>query len=90
MLTHELPDVFDRVEFRAFWRQRDESDVLRHLEFFGHVPASLIDQQGGMASERNLFGDFDQKQVHRLDVAEGQHEARALALLRADGSENIH
>jgi hypothetical protein len=32
---------------------------------------------------------FGQVQVHCLDVATGQHKARALALLRTDCPENV-
>src|SRR5712671_1033 len=27
VVAHELPDVFDRVEFRRLWRQRHQGDV---------------------------------------------------------------
>jgi hypothetical protein len=42
-----------------------------------------------MLSRRNLLGDFDQVQVHRLGIAQGQNQAGAFALFGADGSEDI-
>ena len=32
VVAHELPDVFDRVEFGRSWRQRQYSDVVRYLQ----------------------------------------------------------
>ena len=32
VIAHKLPDVFDRVEFRTFWREGDDGDVGRHDE----------------------------------------------------------
>ena len=32
VVAHELPDVFDRVQFRALGRQGHEGDVCRHAE----------------------------------------------------------
>ena len=34
-------------------------------------------------------GDFREVQVHRFGIAEGQDQSRALALFRADGTEDI-
>ena len=72
VVAHELPDVFDRVEFRAFWRQRNDGDIGRHDEALRHMPASLVDQKDGMGSRRNGFGDLRKMQVHRLAAA-GRH-----------------
>ena len=89
VVAHELPDVFDRVEFRAFWRQRNDGDIGRHDEALRHMPASLVDQKDGMGSRRNGFGDLRKMQVHRLAVAGRQDQGRALALLGADRAEDI-
>src|SRR5712692_11284713 len=43
VVADELPDVFNRVEFRAFGRQRDERDVWRHDELVGQVPSGLVE-----------------------------------------------
>src|SRR5262249_19068902 len=32
VVAHELPDIFDRIELGAFWRQRNDGDVCRHDE----------------------------------------------------------
>jgi hypothetical protein len=36
-----------------------------------------------------MLGDFGQMQVHRKGVASGEHEAGALALLGANGAEDV-
>ena len=89
VFTHELPDVLDRVQFRAFGGQWHECDVVRHNEPVRHMPAGLIDQQHGVRARRNLSCDFGEMQTHRLDVASGQDEARGLAFLRTDRAEDI-
>ena len=89
VVAHELPDVFLRVEFGAFRRQGDDSDVGRHDETRRHVPAGLIDQQHGVSTRRDGFGDLIEMQVHRLGIAGGQNQGRALSLLRADRTEDV-
>jgi hypothetical protein len=89
VVAQKLPDVFDRIELGAFWRQRNDGDVCGHEEAGRQVPASLIDQEDGMGSGRNRFGDLCKMQVHRLAVAGRQDQGRALALLGADRAEDI-
>ena len=53
------------------------------------MPASLIDQEDSVGIGRDGLGDLRQVQVHRLGVASRQDQGRALALLRADRTEDI-
>ena len=89
VVAHELPDVLDRVELGAFWRQRNDGDVGRHGEAGRQVPAGLIDQEDGMGSRRDCFADLRKMQVHCLAIAGRQDQGRALALLGADRAEDI-
>ena len=89
VVAHKLPDVFDRIELGAFWRQRNDGDICGHEEAGRQVPASLIDQEDGMGSGRNRFGDLCKMQVHRLAVAGWQDQGRALALFGADRAEDV-
>jgi hypothetical protein len=89
VVAHELPDIFHRVELGGFRRQRDNGDVVRHDQADRHVPASLIDQEYGVGAGRNILGDLREVQVHRLGVAGRQDQRRALALPRADRSEDV-
>jgi len=89
IIPHELPDVLHGVEFRAFRRKRDDGDVLGHNEARRHVPASLVDQEHGMNPWRDRLGDLEEMQVHCFGVASRQDQGRALALLRAHGTEDV-
>ncbi len=53
------------------------------------MPSGLVDEEDGVGSWCDRFGDFGQMQVHRFGVAGGQDQSRALALFRADGTEDI-
>ena len=53
------------------------------------MPASLIDQEDGVSTGRDDRGDLGEMQVHRLSVAGRQDQGRALALLWADGAEDV-
>lgn len=54
VVTHELPDVLDRVQLVAFRRKRHQRDVGRHDEMAGQVPTSLIEEENGMLAGRNF------------------------------------
>ena len=53
------------------------------------MPASLIDQKDGVGTGRDDRGDLREVQVHRLGIASRQDQGRALALLWADGAEDV-
>ena len=53
------------------------------------MPSGLIDEEDGVGSLCNRLGDFREVQVHRFDIAGRQDQGRALALFRADGTEDI-
>ena len=72
VVAHELPDIFDRVEFGRLGRQRHQGDVVGDVELVGKVPAGLIEQQNGVGSRRHHLRDFRQMQRHRGGVAARQ------------------
>jgi hypothetical protein len=49
----------------------------------------LVEDEHGVSPRRHLRRDLGEVQVHRLGVAGGQDQGRALALLRADGAEDV-
>ncbi len=53
------------------------------------MPSGLIELQHGVLAGADLFADLGQVQVHYDRVAEGQDQDCALALLRADGAEDV-
>ena len=89
VLAHELPDIFDRVQFRAFGRQRDDSDVGRDFELVRRVPSGLIHQHDGMGTRCDRLRYFSQMQRHGFGIAERQYQTGGLAVLRADGAEDV-
>jgi len=89
VIPHELPDVFDRIEFWAFGWQRNDADILGYDERLGHMPPSLIHDHRSMGAKCHGSGDFDKMQVHRLCIAERQDKPCALAKGRADRSEDV-
>ena len=53
------------------------------------VPSSLIDEEDGVGARCDHQGDLREVQVHRLGVACGQDQGCALALFRADRTEDV-
>jgi len=53
------------------------------------MPSGLIDEEDGVGSWCDRLGNFHEVQVHRFGIAEGQDQSRALALFRADGTEDV-
>src|SRR5919199_6826291 len=89
VVPHELPDVLLRVQLGTLRGQGHEGDVRRHGEPGRGVPPGPVDQQRRMPPCCDLLRDGGQVQGHRLGVAAGQDEARGLALLGADGAEDV-
>jgi hypothetical protein len=89
VVAHELPDVFDRVEFGRFGWQRHQGDVVRDVELVREVPAGLVEQQHGVGSGGDGLGDFFQMQRHGGGIAARQNEAGCGSLSRTDGTEDV-
>jgi len=89
VVAHELPDVLDRVEFRAFGGKRDDADVAGHFELASGMPSGLIHQHDSVRARRDGERYFGQMQRHGLGVAEGQDETGTLAVLRADRAKDV-
>jgi len=89
VLAHKLPDVFDRVQFRAFGWQGDDGDVGRDFKLVRSVPSGLIHQHDGVGTRRDRLRYFSQMQRHGFGIAERQHQTGSLAVLRADRAEDI-
>src|SRR4051812_23737323 len=87
--TYGLPDVLDRVQLRRLGRKRHEGDVVRDHKSLGLMPARLVHQDEGMRARRDRLRDFVQVQGHALRGAAGQNQARAFALSRTDGPEEV-
>ena len=53
IVAHELPDILDGIEFRAFGRERDDADVVGETSAV-EVPPGFIEDQYGMG----VMGDL--------------------------------
>jgi len=89
VVAQELPYVLLRIELGALGRQRHDGDVGGHDELGGEMPSGLVEQQGGVASGSDVGRDGGEVQVHRRGVAPRQDQPDRLAVLGADGAEDI-
>lgn len=83
VVTHELPDSLDLVEFGRMGRQRQHGDGVGDHEVAGDVPARAIEDQRGVRPRINGAADLGDVLVHGRGVATGHHQAGALARLGA-------
>jgi len=89
VIPHELPDIFDGVEFGAFRRQGQKGDVGRDDQITGEMPSGLIQQDHRMSARRHRRRDFFEVQRHRLGVAKWQNQASAFSSCRTDRPEQV-
>ena len=83
VLSHELPDIFLRVEFRCTRRQRHEREIGWNLEVFGAVPAGLVEDKDGVGTGGDPCGDLIEVKLHGFGVAERENEGRAGSMFGA-------
>lgn len=89
VIAHELPDIFDRIEFRAFGWKRDDADSVRYDECVCHMPASLIHEHDGMGIRGYVSGDFGKMQVHCVGIANWQNKPCTFPQGRADRPKDV-
>jgi len=82
-------DVFNRVEFGAFGRQRDDADVIGDDKLSGHVPPGLIHQHDRVGARGDGERYLGQVQRHGFGIAEWEDEPGALAVFRAYRAEDV-
>lgn len=58
VVAHELPEVLSGIELEAFGRQCRQRDVGGNSEPRRHMPASLIEEQHGVAAGCHFGRDF--------------------------------
>lgn len=85
----QMPDVLDGVQLGAFGRQRDDADILGHVQLPSHVPPRLIHQHDRVSTGGDGERYLGQMQGHGFGIAEGQNQTGALAVLRADRAEDV-
>jgi hypothetical protein len=50
------------------------------MSLVGQMPTGLVEDEHDVSTRRHCHRDLAQMQVHRRDVAAGQHKGRALAV----------
>jgi len=89
VVSHELPHILDRVQFRRPRRQEHQGDVVRHFQLRCDVPSGLVENEHCVRAGIDSVADFGKVFLHRLGVAIGKDEASSFALFRADRAEDI-
>ena len=87
VVAHELPDIFDRVQFGTSRRKRHEGDIGGHDQFGGSVPSGLIEDNDRMRAVCDVNGYFRKMKAHGRAVAIWHYDPGCFTLSRADGSE---
>ena len=89
VIAHELPKVFDWIEFwRLCWQWQDRY-IFWHDEIVRQVPTRLVHDEDGMGVIGNMAGYLDQMLVHGMRIAPRHDEGCGLAKLRAYRTEDI-
>ena len=88
VVAHKLPDILDRVELGAAWRERQQGDVGRHDQFGRTVPSGLIEDDDGMGTGCHVEGDLFKMHAHRFTIAAGHDDAGSLAFSEAYRTED--
>ena len=89
VISHELPEIFDGVQLRRSWRQRQQGDVVGKVQGLGCVPAGLIEDQNSVMPGLDLCADLGEMGIHAVAVAIGHDDAGGTAGLRADSTEDV-
>ncbi len=49
-IAHEPPDILDRVEFKTFGWERDDTDFSGNIQLISHMPTGLIHQHSSVSA----------------------------------------
>jgi len=89
IVAQELPDILDGVQLGALGWERHDRDGRGHDKVARQMPSGLVEEKDRVLARRDLARDFGEVQGHRLGIAAGQDECCALAVVRADRSEDV-
>ena len=74
VLTQELPNVLDGIEFRCSGWKPDQCDIARNVELSGRVPGSPVHDHGSMSLRRDHGADFIEVVLHGACVGIGHDQ----------------
>ena len=58
VMSEELKEVLDRVQFWGIGRQEEQRDVVGEVEIMGGMPSGLVEDNDGMDAVGDLGADF--------------------------------
>ena len=87
--AHELPDVFHGVQFRRVGRQRQQHDVVGHIEPRRAVPARAVEHQQGDGADGDAATNLGHMLVHGRDIDLRHDDGGTDTALRTDRPEQI-
>ena len=88
VLAQVIPEVFDRIKFRAVGRERQQVECGGNLQGRGGVPTGAIQQHQAMVVGK-AGGGVGQKQGHGLGIHPGQDQRAELSIEGADGGQSV-
>ena len=88
VLAQVIPEVFDRVEFGAVGRKRQQVEGGGNLQAPGGVPTGAIQQHQAMVVGE-AGGGVRQEQGHGFGIHPGQNQRAEFAIERADGGQAV-
>src|SRR5438034_286788 len=80
LLSQFPPEMFDRVDFWTISGLKDQADIRWYPQFFGPVPACLIDLHDKKVVGK-VLGHLRQKEIHHLGIGVRQDEGGHQAML---------
>jgi hypothetical protein len=90
VLAEELPDILDRVQLGRIGRQRQQAEVVGHLQLAARlVPAGAVERDDGVRARRDLAADLGEVLIHGVAVGDRRHQAGLHTADRADGTEQV-
>lgn len=84
VVTHELPEIFDGIEFRASWRQWQEGNIVGNDECSCCMPASLIKHENAVSVWADVCGDDFQMLCHGVAIGPRHDQASSFTVTGAD------
>jgi len=88
VLAQVIPEMFDRVEFRAVGRERQQVEGGGNLQGGGAVPTGAIQQHQAMVVGKTS-GGVRQEQGHGFGIHPGQDQRAEFAIEGADGGQAV-
>ncbi len=68
-----LPNLFYGVHFRRIWRNEEQANIIRNIQFCGFMPCGTVTTQKNRIIRINL-GEGTEKHIHALTITVGHNQ----------------